>query len=379
MFKVLNLFKFIFLYNFSYYTISEVKSLFYSLYNLFDINIFQYITVRAGIAFAISFFIALFLMPYFIKWAKKQKSSQPIYELAPKTHQQKVGTPTMGGIVFVFSTVIATLMTAKLNNIYVVGGLVVIILFALIGLQDDISKIIKNKNSVGLSPRAKMILQIIASLFVGGLLILGGHDTMLYVPFYKNPLVDMQYFALLFWIVVMVASTNAVNLTDGLDGLAVVPSIIAFFTLGALVYIAGNIVISQYLLLPSIKNCGELTIIVSAFVGSMIAFLWYNAHPAEVFMGDTGSLSIGGFMGYTAIVSKSEVLLLLIGFVFVMETISVILQVGSFKLRQKRVFLMAPIHHHFEQLGWKENKIIVRFWIIAFMTNLLALLTLKVR
>ncbi len=378
MFKVLNLFKFIFLYNFSYYTISEVKSLFYSLYNLFDINIFQYITVRAGIAFAISFFIALFLMPYFIKWAKKQKSSQPIYELAPKTHQQKVGTPTMGGIVFVFSTVIATLMTAKLNNIYVVGGLVVIILFALIGLQDDISKIIKNKNSAGLSPRAKMILQIIASLFVGGLL-LGGHDTMLYVPFYKNPLVDMQYFALLFWIVVMVASTNAVNLTDGLDGLAVVPSIIAFFTLGALVYIAGNIVISQYLLLPSIKNCGELTIIVSAFVGSMIAFLWYNAHPAEVFMGDTGSLSIGGFMGYTAIVSKSEVLLLLIGFVFVMETISVILQVGSFKLRQKRVFLMAPIHHHFEQLGWKENKIIVRFWIIAFITNLLALLTLKVR
>jgi phospho-N-acetylmuramoyl-pentapeptide-transferase len=379
MFTPLNISKFIFLYNFSYYTISEVKSLFYSLYNLFDINIFQYITVRAGIAFAISFFIALFLMPYFIKWAKKQKSSQPIYELAPKTHQQKVGTPTMGGIVFVFSTVIATLMTAKLNNIYVVGGLVVIILFALIGLQDDISKIIKNKNSAGLSPRAKMILQIIASLFVGVLLILGGHDTMLYVPFYKNPLFDMQYFALLFWIVVMVASTNAVNLTDGLDGLAVVPSIIAFFTLGALVYIAGNIVISQYLLLPSIKNCGELTIIISAFVGSMIAFLWYNAHPAEVFMGDTGSLSIGGFMGYTAIVSKSEVLLLLIGFVFVMETISVILQVGSFKLRQKRVFLMAPIHHHFEQLGWKENKIIVRFWIIAFMTNLLALLTLKVR
>ena len=353
--------------------------MFYSLYNLFDINIFQYITVRAGIAFAISFFIAMFLMPYFIKWAKKQKSSQPIYELAPKTHQQKVGTPTMGGIVFVFSTVIATLLTAKLNNIYVVGGLVVIILFALIGLQDDISKIIKNKNSGGLSARAKMALQIVASLFVGGLLILGGHDTMFYVPFYKNPLIDIHYFALLFWIAVMVASTNAVNLTDGLDGLAVVPSIIAFFTLGALVYIAGNIVISQYLLLPSIKNCGELTIIVSAFVGSMIAFLWYNSHPAEVFMGDTGSLSIGGFMGYAAIVSKSEVLLLLIGFVFVMETISVILQVGSFKLRQKRVFLMAPIHHHFEQLGWKENKIIVRFWIIAFMTNLLALLTLKVR
>lgn len=353
--------------------------MFYSLYNLFDINIFQYITVRAGIAFAISFFMALFLMPYFIKWAKKQKSSQPIYELAPKTHQQKAGTPTMGGIVFVFSTVVATLLTAKLNNIYVIGGLFVIILFALIGFKDDLSKIMKGKNQAGLTPREKMVFQVFASLFVGGLLLYGGHDSLLYLPFFKNPLLDMQYFALLFWVVVIVASTNAVNLTDGLDGLAVVPSIIAFFTLGTLVYIAGNIVISQYLLLPNIKLSGELTIIAAAFIGSMIAFLWYNAHPAEVFMGDTGSLSIGAFMGYMAIVSKNEVLLLLIGFVFVMETISVILQVGSFKLRQKRVFLMAPIHHHFEQLGWKENKIIVRFWIIAFMTNLLALLTLKVR
>jgi len=367
------------MYNHTHYTIFEVKKLFYSLYNLFDINIFQYITVRAGIAFAISFFMALLLMPYFIKWAKRQKSSQPIYELAPKTHQQKVGTPTMGGLVFVFSTVVASLLTAKLNNVYVVGALVVIILFALIGLKDDLSKILNNKNSAGLSPKAKIWLQIFAALIVGMILYFGGHDTMLYVPFYKNPLLDMHYFALLFWIVVVVASTNAVNLTDGLDGLAVVPSIIAFFTLGALVYIAGNIIISQYLLLPNIKLSGELTIIAAAFIGSMIAFLWYNSHPAEVFMGDTGSLSIGAFMAYMAIVAKSEILLILIGFVFVMETISVILQVGSFKLRQKRVFLMAPIHHHFEQLGWKENKIIVRFWIIAFMTNLLALLTLKVR
>ncbi|QOG11654.1 phospho-N-acetylmuramoyl-pentapeptide-transferase [Arcobacter sp. FWKO B] len=353
--------------------------MFYSLYNLFDINIFQYITVRAGIAFAISFFMALFLMPYFIRWAKKQKSSQPIYELAPKTHQNKAGTPTMGGIVFVFSTIVATLLTAKLNNIYVVGGIVVIILFALIGLKDDLSKIMHNKNSAGLTPRAKMFMQIGAALIVGLLLFFGGHDTLLYVPFYKNPVLDMYFFSLLFWVIVIVSATNAVNLTDGLDGLAVVPSIIAFFSLGALVYIAGNFVISQYLLLPSIRLSGELTIIAAAFIGSMIAFLWYNSHPAEVFMGDTGSLSIGAFMGYMAIVSKNEILLLLIGFVFVMETISVILQVGSFKLRQKRVFLMAPIHHHFEQLGWKENKIIVRFWIIAFMTNLLALLTLKVR
>ncbi|MCK9161482.1 MAG: phospho-N-acetylmuramoyl-pentapeptide-transferase [Arcobacteraceae bacterium] len=353
--------------------------MFYSFYKIFDLNILQYITVRAGIAFAISFFLALFLMPYFIKWAKRQKSSQPIYELAPKTHQQKAGTPTMGGIVFVFSTIIATLLTAKLNNVYVVGGIATIVLFALIGLKDDISKIINNKNDAGLSPKAKMILQIIVSIMIGVLLLFYGHNSDFYIPFYKNPLFDLGYFSLIFWVAVMVASTNAVNLTDGLDGLATVPSIIAFFTLGALVYVAGHIVFSQYLLMPSIKNSGELTIIVSAFVGSLIAFLWYNSHPAEVFMGDTGSLSIGGFMGYCAIVSKNELLLLLVGFVFVMETISVILQVGSYKLRQKRVFLMAPIHHHFEQLGWKENKIIVRFWIIAFMTNLLALLTLKVR
>jgi phospho-N-acetylmuramoyl-pentapeptide-transferase len=205
------------------------------------------------------------------------------------------------------------------------------------------------------------------------------HTTTLYIPFYKYPLFDMQFFSIVFWILVMVASSNAVNLTDGLDGLAVVPSIISFFTLSLIVYITGHAIISGYLLIPNIKLVGELSIMGASFIGALIAFLWFNSHPAQIFMGDSGSLAIGGFMGYMAIVAKSEILLILIGFLFVFETLSVVLQVGSYKLRKKRIFLMAPIHHHFEKVGWHENKIIVRFWIIAFMSNLLAILSLKIR
>jgi phospho-N-acetylmuramoyl-pentapeptide-transferase len=353
--------------------------LFYTLFDFCDFNIFQYISVRAGIGFILSFSLTLFLMPKFIAWAKKSKSSQPIYELAPSSHQKKSGTPTMGGIVFVFASVISSLLTVKLDNFYAIGGVVAIFLFSLIGVKDDLSKILNSKNSAGLSAKAKMILQVVASLIVISILYLTTHSTDLFVPFYKQALFDMSYFAIPFWVLVMIASSNAVNLTDGLDGLAVVPSIMAFFSLSVIVYITGHAIFSGYLLLPNIKEVGELTIVCVSFAGALIAFLWYNAHPAEVFMGDSGSLAIGGFLGYVAIVAKSEFLLLLVGFVFVMETVSVILQVGSFKLRQKRIFHMAPIHHHFEQLGWKENKIIVRFWIIAFMTNLIALLSLKIR
>lgn len=353
--------------------------MFYSIYKHFDVNLFQYISVRAGIAFIISFLLTLYLLPKFIKWARNKKASQPIYEFAPEAHQLKAGTPTMGGIVFTFSTLISTLLTAKLNNFYVVGALCVIVLFSLIGLKDDWSKIAKNKNSAGLSPAMKLLGQIFASFIVCAILFFYGHSTTFFVPFYKYPVIDMQVFAFAFWIIVMIAASNAVNLTDGLDGLATVPSIIAFFTLSTLVYITGHAIISSYLLLPNIQLAGEVAVIGASFIGALIAFLWYNSYPAEVFMGDSGSLPIGAFMGYLAIVAKSEILLLLIGFIFVLETLSVILQVGSFKLRQKRVFLMAPIHHHFEQKGWKESKIIVRFWIISFMTNLVALLTLKIR
>jgi len=318
-------------------------------------------------------------MPKFIIWAKAKKANQPIYEYAPESHQAKVGTPTMGGIVFVITTLIATILTAKLNNIYVIGALVTIFLFSLIGIKDDLSKITKNKNDEGLTPRMKIVLQVLASFVIIGVLFYANHPTNFYIPFYKNALFDMSFYSIIFWTLVMIASTNAVNLTDGLDGLATVPSIIAFFTLSLIVYITGHAIMSEYLLIPNIKLVGELAIVGASFMGALIAFLWFNSHPAQVFMGDTGSLTIGGFMGYMAIVAKSEILLIAIGFIFVIEAVSVILQVGSFKYRKKRVFLMAPIHHHFEKKGWVENKIIVRFWIIAFMTNLIAIASLKIR
>lgn len=285
----------------------------------------------------------------------------------------------MGGIVFIFSTIIAILLTAKLSNVYIIAGLLCLSLFSLIGIQDDYSKISKEKNSAGLSARAKLILQFICASIIAFVIYKYGHSTDLYTPFYKFSLFDMGVVAVVFWMFIIVGSSNAVNLTDGLDGLATVPSIMAFFTLSILVYITGHSIFSSYLLLPSIQAVGELVIIGTAICGALIAFLWFNSHPAEIFMGDSGSLPLGALIGYMAIVAKSEILLLAVGFIFVLETVSVILQVGSYKLRQKRVFLMAPIHHHFEQKGWKENKIIVRFWIISFMTNLLALLSLKIR
>ncbi len=353
--------------------------MFYWFYRHLDINIFQYISVRAGIAFFIAFLLTLYLMPRFIKWAQSKNKSQPIYDLAPDSHKAKVGTPTMGGIVFVFSTLVAIILTAKLNNYYIIGAITTIGLFSAIGIKDDLAKISSSKNDAGLSARMKLIFQFIASIITVCFLFCADHTTTLFIPFYKNPIIDMQLFAIIFWILVMVATSNAVNLTDGLDGLATVPSIMGLLSLSLIVYITGHAIISDYLLMPNIKLVGELAIVGASFIGALIAFLWYNSHPAEVFMGDSGSLAIGGFMGYMAIVGKSELLLILIGFIFVFETVSVILQVASFKLRKKRIFLMAPIHHHFEQKGWHENKVIVRFWIIAFMTNLLALLSLKIR
>ena len=353
--------------------------MFYWFYRHLDINIFQYISIRAGIGFFVAFLLTVYLLPKFIQWAKAKKANQPIYEYAPDSHQQKVGTPTMGGVVFVFTTLIATILTAKLNNPYVIGALLIIALFSAIGIKDDLAKISSSKNDAGLSARMKLVYQFLASFIVIGMLFYAHHTTELFVPFYKYPLFDMGFYAIIFWVLVMVASSNAVNLTDGLDGLATVPSIISFFTLSLIVYITGHAILSGYLLLPNIKLVGELAIVGASFIGALIGFLWYNSHPAQVFMGDSGSLAIGGFMGYMAIVGKSEILLVIIGFLFVFETVSVILQVGSFKIRQKRIFLMAPIHHHFEQKGWHENKVIIRFWIIAFMSNLVALMSLKIR
>ncbi len=351
----------------------------YWLHTLFDINILGYITIRAGIAFFIALTLTLYLMPKFIRWAQKSSNIQPINEWAPKRHQEKISTPTMGGIIFIGATFIASILTIRLNNTYALGGLLTLILFALVGFQDDFAKIKKNENLAGLKARTKLTLQIISALIISYFLYKFAHfNTDLYIPFLKSPLFNMGIFAILLWVIVIVSTSNAVNLTDGLDGLATVPSIISLSTFSIIIYIIGNVKISSYLLMPHFE-VSEVAIIASALVGALTGFLWYNCHPAEIFMGDSGSLTIGAFIGYLAIISKSEILLLLIGSIFVIETLSVILQVGSYKLRKKRVFLMAPIHHHFEMKKWAENKIIVRFWIIAVLSNILALITLKIR
>ncbi len=318
-------------------------------------------------------------MPKFINWARAKKANQPIYKHAPAGHQAKSSTPTMGGVIYLFSTLIAVLLTIKFNNFYAIGGVLSLIVFALIGIKDDLAKISNKSNEAGLTSKGKMFLQIIASLIIGSYLYFGDFSTELYVPFNKHPIFDMGILALGFWTMVFVSTSNAVNLTDGLDGLATVPSIFSIMSLSVFVYVMGHAILSNYLLVPNFKGIGEVSIISTALIGSLIGFLWHNCHPAEVFMGDSGSLALGGFIAYMAIITKNEFLLVAIGFVFVLETVSVILQVGSYKTRKKRVFHMAPIHHHFEIKGWAENKIIVRFWIIALIANLIALITLKIR
>lgn len=351
----------------------------YWLHEFFNINILGYISIRAGISFFLALLFTLILLPLFIRWAQRTSSVQPINEWAPERHKEKASTPTMGGIVFIGATIVASLLTIDFSNFYAVGAILTLILFSLIGFQDDYAKIRKNENLAGLKARTKFALQVVSALLIASFLcFVADFNTDFYVPFLKHPLLNMGAFSLILWIMVIVGTSNAVNLTDGLDGLATVPSIIALSTLSIIVYAIGHIKISAYLLLPHF-NIGEVIIIASALSGSLFAFLWHNCHPAEVFMGDSGSLSIGAFLGYMAIISKSEVLLILIGSIFVIETLSVILQVGSFKLRKKRIFLMAPIHHHFEMKNWAENKIIVRFWIIAILSNLLALISLKIR
>jgi len=350
----------------------------YELSSLLDIHLFSYISVRAGFAFFIAFALTLVLMPKYLAWALSKNANQPISKYVP-AHEGKRHTPTMGGIIFLGSTLVAALLTVKLSNPYIWGGIITLVGFGLVGFKDDIGKVLSGDNLEGLTPRGKMILQAVIATISTGILIFAGFPTEFYIPFLKTPLFDLGYIAIPFWILVFLATTNAVNLTDGLDGLATVPSIIALFTLGVIVYVTGHAIFSSYLLIPNIKEVGEVMILSTALAGGLLGFLWYNSYPAEVFMGDTGSLAIGGFIAYMAILGKSEVLLILIGLIFVIETVSVILQVGSFKLRQKRIFKMAPIHHHFELKGWAENKIIVRFWMISFIANILALISFKFR
>ncbi|WP_024789889.1 phospho-N-acetylmuramoyl-pentapeptide-transferase [Lebetimonas sp. JH292] len=349
----------------------------YFLYEHFHIHLFHYLSFRAMFAFFTAFFLAILTYPMFIKWAKN-KATQPIYELAPQTHKSKSSTPTMGGVVFMISSLIAILLSAKLNN-FVLITIFTAVFFMLIGIIDDWGKIKASSNHAGLTPKQKFIFQWIGGFIVAFLLYKNGFDTKLYIPFYKHPLFDMGGFSIIFWAFVIVGMSNAVNLTDGLDGLATIPSIFALLTLAIFSYILGNAIYSHYLFYPFEKGVGELSIIAFGLIGSLLGFLWYNANPAEVFMGDSGSLSIGAVIGILSIFTKNEILLIFIGFVFIIETISVILQVGSYKTRKKRIFKMAPIHHHFEKSGWMENKITIRFWIIALITNIIAILSIKIR
>jgi len=349
----------------------------YLLYEHFHINIFRYISVRAIIAFFTAFILTLCFLPIFIKWAK-QKTLQPIYELAPDNHKIKSKTPSMGGVIFISSAFIASLLNVKFN-FYVWISIFTMIGFMFIGMIDDLGKILNKNNQAGLSAKTKFLLQTILAFIISLILYFHHFDTYFYIPFYKHPLFDMGFFSVFFWTFVIVGMSNAVNLTDGLDGLATVPSIFSFFTLSIFLYILGNFIFSHYLFFPFEIGVGETVIIATSITGALLGFLWFNANPAEIFMGDSGSLTIGALIGTLAILAKSEILLFFIGFIFIIETISVILQVGSYKTTGKRIFKMAPIHHHFEKIGWKENKITIRFWIIAFITNLIAILSIKIR
>ena len=360
-------------------------------------RIFRYLTFRTAFASLTALFMGLIVGPAIIRKLKEFQISQYIREEGPKAHQKKAGTPTMGGLLIVIAILVPTLLWADLSNIYIWLAVFATTAFGAIGFADDYLKVV-NRRNLGLTGRSKLMLQILVSVIIGVVLVLlqakGTYSTHLMVPFFKNfrpdlvitPLVKNPYWwpvaflpFIIFVVMVIVGSSNAVNLTDGLDGLAIGCTVIAAGALTVLTYVSGHAILSDYLELQRMPMVGELTIFCGAMVGSAIGFLWYNAHPAEVFMGDVGSLALGGAIGTVAVIIKQELLLPFIGGVFVIEALSVILQVGSYKLRKKRIFKMAPLHHHFELLGWSESKVIVRFWIASLVFALFALTTLKLR
>lgn len=342
-------------------------------------NLFKYITFRTFGALITSMVIYFLFGSKWIAFLRGKQFKQTIRDDGPQTHLLKKDTPTMGGVLVMASVLAGSLLWCDLSNEFVWVSLLVMLGFAAVGFVDDYRKVIK-KNPHGFRGQYKIILEV-AICLLAALYLYGNEyvDTRLHLPFFKELVPDIGVGYLFFAILVVSGAANAVNLTDGLDGLVTVPAVMAFFSYGVLSYAAGNILISNYLQVANVVGAGELSIICGAMIGSLIAFLWYNTHPAEIFMGDVGALGIGGLLGTIALITKNEVLLVLIGGVFVLETVSVIIQVASFKLTGKRVFRMAPIHHHFELKGWKESKVIVRFWIVSFILSLLALVTLKIR
>lgn len=358
-------------------------NLLYPLADEFQIfNLFRYITFRTGGAIATSLVISFMIGPAVIRWLKSiQGSGQPIREEYLETHLKKKGTPTMGGLMILISVIISTLLWVDLTNAYSWIVLLVTVGFGLVGFGDDFLKLTK-RNTKGLSGKLKLFWMIIVSGIAMTWYLAVTPDplaTGLALPFFKDLLVNLGWFFVPFTIFVMVGASNAVNLTDGLDGLAIVPIMIAGACFGLIAYLSGNIIFANYLGIHYVPGTGELAIFCGALMGAGIGFLWYNAPPAMVFMGDTGSLSMGGALGAISVITKHELVLAIIGGLFVLEAVSVMVQVASFKLTGKRVFRMAPIHHHFEKKGWSEPTVVIRFWIIAVILALIGLSTLKLR
>ena len=352
------------------------------------LNLLKYLTFRTGMATATGFIIAVAMGSRFINWMRaKQGKGQPIRKEGIERHViEKAGTPTMGGLMILAGAIGGTLLWANLTNIYVWVVLMVTAGYGVLGFMDDYDKVTK-QTTAGVSAPVKLVIQFAIALAAAGLLVwFGGKSpeapelsTSVAFPIFKNLLVNLGWFYLAFAAVVIVGFSNAVNFTDGLDGLAIVPVMIAAAALGLIAYLVGNYVFAQYLQVHFVPGVGEVAVICGALIGAGLGFLWYNAPPAKVFMGDTGSLALGGALGAIAVATKHEIVLAIIGGLFVAELLSVIIQVAYFKRTGKRIFLMAPIHHHFEKLGWPESTVVIRFWIVSLMLAFVGLATLKLR
>lgn len=344
-------------------------------------NVFSYLTFRAIVGLLTALAIALWMGPRLITYLQKMQIGQVVRDVGPESHFSKRGTPTMGGILILFSISISVLLWARLDNPYVWCVLLVLVGYGLVGFADDYLKVVR-KNSRGLIARWKYFWQSVIALIVAFSMYAVGNETpatQLVVPFFKDvmPQLGMLYILLAYFVIV--GTSNAVNLTDGLDGLAIMPTVFVAAGFALVAWATGNVNFASYLHIPFLPHAGELVIVCTAIVGAGLGFLWFNTYPAQVFMGDVGSLALGGALGTIAVLLRQEFLLVIMGGVFVVETLSVILQVGSFKLRGQRIFRMAPIHHHYELKGWPEPRVIVRFWIISLMLVLIGLATLKVR
>ncbi len=356
--------------------------LFYSFHELYSpFNVFRYITFRTALATITALAITFIMAPWIIGKLKNLSLTQYVRSDGPRTHLEKTGTPTMGGVLIIMSVIVSVFLWGELNNKYILIMMGAIFGFGFIGLVDDYLKIAR-QNSKGLGGWYKFSAQIFLALVLGFILYHDPQDdyiSILSIPFFKHWLIDLGWFYIPFSILVIVGSSNAVNLTDGIDGLAIGLVGIACLANSAFVYISGHSGFSQYLHVLYLPGIGELTVFCGAMFGASLGFLWYNSYPADIFMGDVGSLGLGGALGTLAVITKQEIVLTIVGGIFVIETVSVIIQVSSFKLTGKRVFKMAPIHHHFEEKGWAEPKVIVRFWIVGIILALVSLMTLKVR